>query len=169
MVPTLSHCVSVQPHMTQTPECECMSVGVCVSHGPILPPSVSQLISVSVQHQNRGRKKYRELTTDQTWRRALFIKMKQMKKKLHIHFCVTSAFGVHTASGLFDSWGEVKHPPLHSVRESEEIRLMPLIWARSKRRTHVALPQSCFQWACNIVCVSVKRGGMRAICWLFRK
>ncbi len=44
----------------------CGRVCVCVSHGPILPPSVSQLISVSVQHQNRGGKKYRELTTDQT-------------------------------------------------------------------------------------------------------
>lgn len=38
----------------------CVCGFVCVSHGPILPPSVSQLISVSMQVHNRGRKKHRE-------------------------------------------------------------------------------------------------------------
>ena len=43
--------------MTQTPKYECIAMCVCVSHGPILPQSVSQLIGVREQVQNKRRKK----------------------------------------------------------------------------------------------------------------
>lgn len=57
----------------------CVCVCSCVSHGPILPPSVSQLISVSMQDHNRGGKKYREQLEIRCKKKVFKVKKKKKK------------------------------------------------------------------------------------------